>query len=88
MQAALSIFLMTLRTSVEVLQFMMFLRAVMSWLPALSDSSPAEFLFTVTEWVIMPVRSLFDYFGKGNGMMIDIPFFVTFLLLSIIGSIL
>ncbi len=71
----------------DALQLMMFLRAVISWFPQLSDSPVAEFLFTVTEWVIMPVRTVFDYFGKGRGMIIDIPFFVTFLLLSIISSI-
>ena len=72
----------------DVLQFMMFARAIISWLPDLSDSRLGDFLFTVTEWVITPVRTLFDRMGWGMNMMIDIPFFVTFILLSVIGSVL
>lgn len=76
----------TVGLALEVLQFMMLARAIFSWFPNLSDSSLGDFLFTVTEWFITPVRALFDKFGWGNGMMFDMPFFVTFILLSIIGS--
>ena len=78
----------TILVALEVLQFMMFFRAIFSWFPNLSDSPVGVFLFTVTEWVITPVRVLFDRMGWGNSMMIDIPFFVTFIFLSIVSSIL
>lgn len=87
MQIALELFRSTLDVALEVLQFMMFFRAIFSWFPGLSDSPVGEFLFTVTEWVIMPVRALFDRLGWNNMMMIDVPFFVTFIILSIAGSI-
>lgn len=72
----------------EVLQFMMLARAIFSWFPNLSDSSLGDFVFTVTEFVIAPVRALFDKFGWGVGMMLDMPFFVTFILLSVLGTLL
>lgn len=72
----------------EVLQFMMLARAIFSWFPNLSESAFGDFLFTVTEWVITPVRVAFDKFGIGMNMMIDIPFFVTFILLSVLASVL
>ncbi|MBO4950070.1 MAG: YggT family protein [Clostridia bacterium] len=78
----------TVSLFLEVLQFMMLARAVFSWFPNLSDSALGDFLFTVTEWVITPVRMLFDKMGWGMNMMIDIPFFVTFILLSVLGSVL
>ncbi len=78
----------TVSLALDVLMFMMFARAVTSWFPSLSESSIGEFLYTFTEWIILPIRSLFDALGWNNGMMIDIPFFVTFMLLSIVSSIL
>lgn len=78
----------TVSLFLEVLQFMMLARAVFSWFPNLSDSALGDFLFTVTEWVITPVRMLFDKMGWGMNMMIDIPFFVSFILLSVLGSVL
>ena len=68
----------------DVLQFMMFARAITSWIPSLAESAVGEFLFTVTEWVIAPVRAIFDKLGFGGNMIIDIPFFVTFILISVI----
>lgn len=77
----------TLRLLIDVLQFMMFARAIVSWIPSLSDSSAGEFLFSVTEWLIMPVRSLFDRFGWNANTIIDLPFFATFILLSFIRTL-
>ena len=77
----------TVGLMLDVLMLMMFLRAIFSWFPGLSDSALGEFLFTVTEWVITPVRGLFELLHIDAPMMIDLPFFVTFLLLSVVSSI-
>ena len=74
--------------ALDVLLFLMFARAIISWFPDVSESKIGEFLYTVTEWVIMPVRSLFYALNFNPSIPLDIPFFVTFLLLSIISSIL
>ena len=76
---------MTVALLLDVLQFMMFARAIVSWFPNLSETKLGEFLYTVTEWVILPMRTLFDKLGWGNEMIIDLPFFATFILLSVIG---
>ncbi len=73
---------------IDVLQFMMFARAIVSWIPGLDDTRLGDFLFTVTEWVITPVRSLFDSLGFNVPMMFDIPFLVTYILLTILGALL
>ena len=78
---------MTVSLALDVLMTMMFLRAVVSWLPGLSQTRLGEFLYTVTEWVILPVRALFDKMNWNVPFMFDIPFFVTFILLSIVSSI-
>ena len=77
----------TVSLFLDVLMFAMFARAIISWLPGLSDSHLGEFLFPVTDWVITPVRALFERMHWDAPMMIDLPFFVTFMLLSIVSSI-
>ena len=86
------LFLFTVRVTVslilDALMLLMFLRAIMSWIPGAADNSVGNFLFTVTEVIISPVRALFDALGINTAFPIDIPFFVTFIVLSILGSIL
>ena len=85
MQIAFALLRSTIGLIVEIMRFMMFARAIISWIPNLSESRIADFLFTVTEFIITPVRVLFDKMGWNNPMMIDIPFFVTFIFLTVVG---
>lgn len=86
MQHLLTLLLATLGLLIEVLQFMLLGRAVISWIPGLQDTKIGDFLYVVTEWVITPVRAVFEYFGGGRIMLpIDIPFLLTYILLSILG---
>lgn len=88
MSLFVSLVQMTVGLLLEVLQLMMLVRAVISWFPNLSDSAFGDFVFAVTEFLIGPVRALFDKFGWGRNMVIDIPFFVTYMLLLVIGAFL
>ncbi|MGN1409170.1 MAG: YggT family protein [Eubacteriales bacterium] len=78
----------TVRIILIVLELLMMARAIVSWLPIDEDNPVVNFLYTVTEPVIMPVRSVIDYFGWFQGMPIDMSFFITFILLSILEMIL
>ena len=69
-------------------QFLMFARAILSWLPIDEDNPIVYFLYAVTEPVIMPVRAVIEKFGWFEGMPIDMSFFITFLLLSVLDVIL
>ncbi len=73
---------------IDILMFLMFLRAILSWIPDASNGAVGTFLFTVTEWVITPVRAAFDKMNINTALPIDIPFFVTFIALSILGTFL
>ena len=73
---------------ITAIQFLMFARAILSWLPVDEDSAVGNFLYAVTEPVIMPVRAVIERFGWFEGMPIDMSFFITFLLLSILEMIL
>ena len=74
----------TVRIIIAALQFLMMARAIVSWLPIDEDNPIVTFLYAVTEPVIMPVRSVLDRLGLFEGMPIDMSFFITFILLSVL----
>ena len=74
----------TVRVLLVALQFLMMARAIISWLPVNEDNPIVVFLYSVTEPVIMPVRSVIERFGWFEGLPIDMSFLITFMLLSIL----
>lgn len=70
-----------------VLNIAMLVRAILSWFPGTEDSPVSRFLAVLTEPIIMPVRALFNKMGWFQDMPLDISFFVTYLLISIIASL-
>ena len=78
------VFCQVVRCFVTALQFAMIIRAVFSWFMP-DDSHPLmKFLLSVTEPVIFPVRVILDRFESLQRIPIDISFFVTYILLSLI----
>lgn len=81
-----SIVRQTVGLLIDILSTLMFIRAIMSWFPNMSNTRFAQFLYTVTEWVVAPFRAMFDAFGWGRGTPIDLPYFVAFIVISIISN--
>lgn len=77
----------TVKLVIGAIQLCMFVRAILSFLP-LDDGPVSAFVTMLTEPVIYPVRLLCSKFGLGDGLPIDIPFFITFLLLSVLSMVL
>ena len=88
MYQLLYVIVTTLSVLLSVLQILMLVRAIMSWFPIDEDSNLLRFVMLATEPVVMPVRMLFDHFGWFEGMPIDMSFFITFILLSILEMVL
>jgi len=78
----------TLSFLLSALQFAMLARAILSWFPMDEDNAIVGFLYAVTEPVIMPVRALLERFGWFEGLPIDMSFFFTFILLSMLRTFL
>ena len=70
------------------IQTLMFIRAILSWLPMLEENSITDFIYQVTEVVIYPVRCILERFPVFTSLPIDLSFFVTFILLSILQTVL
>lgn len=71
-----------------LLLLLMFLRAILSWFPMDEDSSLSNFLFMATEPFILPVRAILERFEFFRSLPIDMSFFITAILLSILRAIL
>lgn len=88
MYSVLYVLTSTLKIVLVVFQFLMLGRALVSWLPLDEDNPIENFLYTVTEPVITPVRALIERFGWFEGLPIDMSFFITFLLIAVLAALL
>lgn len=72
-----------------VLQLLMLIRAVISWFPMEDEGSPfVAFVHMLTEPAIVPVRFVLNIFGDFDSFPIDIPFFITMVLLMAVETML
>ena len=76
---------MTLSVLLGALELLMLGRAILSWFPIEEDSPLVRFLHMMTEPVIYPVRMLMERLGLFQGLPIDMSFFFTFILISILS---
>lgn len=70
-----------------VLEAAMFIRVILSWIPAWGSSAFGDLVYTVTETVVAPVRALADRFGWFRGSPIDFPFMIAYVLLFVVQSV-
>ncbi len=87
MEILLIIISRTLWLLISFLQTAMFIRAILSWFP-IEENKFTVFLYAVTEPVIFPIRALFDKMNWAQNFPLDVPFFVTFIILSLISAFL
>ncbi len=66
----------------------MFARAIFSWFPQMQGSKISEFLYMVTEPIILPFRSLLERFQRRSSMPIDFSFLCAFLALEFLQMLL
>ena len=73
----------------DVIMVAMLARAILSWFTFSEGANKiGSFLYMLTEPLILPVRALFSRLGWFEGIPLDISFFVTVLLLSLLRTIL
>ena len=72
---------------IDIILMAMFIRAIMS-LFIQGDNAILNFLYSITEPVIFPVRKLLEKFDFMPGLPIDLSFLITYIILSVLESIL
>ncbi len=67
-----------------VLEMLMIVRMLLSWMPVDDDSPILNFVYAMTEPLILPVRLVLERSETVQALPIDLSFFISFLLLGII----
>ena len=75
-------------TLIGVLQLARCVRAILSWIPGADENKLGDFLYAITEPFILPVRAILDRIPLFQGFPLDMSFFFTFILLSILSTLL
>lgn len=86
MQTLAYILIATVDAILMALQIAMFIRAILSWFMDEGGNKFSAFLYAITEPVIIPVRALCDRMGWFQDLPLDIPFFITYMLLAMISA--
>ena len=73
---------------ISIITVAMTARVIMSWLFFDQQTKLGTFLYVVTEPIILPIRALCNRFGWFQGLPLDIPFFITAVLLMIVSTFL
>ena len=63
-------------------------RAILSWIPSARGSRISQFLMTVTEPIVHPVRKLLFKMEWARRLPIDLSVLVVFILLSVVENFL
>ena len=73
---------------IDVISFALLFRAILSWFDPMSDFRLSRFLYLITEPIILPVRRLCEKMNWFQGVPLDVPFTLTWVLLMIIQVLL
>ncbi len=84
MNAGLFIVIRCALLFLDIIELLMLVRMIFSWIFMDNQTKFGTFLFVATEPVILPIRALCDRFGWFRGLPLDIPFFITALLLMLL----
>jgi uncharacterized protein YggT (Ycf19 family) len=87
---AFSVLATTLMLVIDAVQLCMFIHAILSWVaPTGGEVGPFRgFINAVTDIVTYPVRLFLERFEWARRSPLDLSFFITFLLLSLLSTIL
>ena len=86
MDLILTFFHNTIMALFAVMEILLLLRALLSWFFG-AENRFIDFVFAVTEPMIMPFRLLCDRFGWFQDIPIDVPFLMTVISISILETI-
>ena len=87
MQSILYLLIVSVRLILMVWYLLFIVSAVLSWLPDI-DNAFTDFVFSVTEPVLAPIRDLFDRLGVSSALPIDLSFLAVIIHLSIVLNLL
>ena len=88
MNLFMALFTGTVRALLFFVEICFLIRAVLSWFPIREDHPILLLVAMITEPIVAPVRALLDRLGWFRNLPIDMSFFVAYLLLILVESLL
>ncbi len=76
----------TVNTFFKLLEFLILARVILSWIPIGRNNSIVQLLYTLTEPILSPIRSLLDKSPLG-GMMLDFSAWFAVILLYFVQTL-
>lgn len=77
---------MFIGTLLRVYELLFIVRAILSWFPMMNLGGIMEFLYTVTEPILAPIRSVLQKIPFLQGLPIDFSVLVAFILIDVIRT--
>lgn len=74
--------------SLEIFEYLMLFRAIMSWFPQMQGGKLFAFVYGITEPIIMPFRKLLQNVNALRGFPIDISFMLAFMMIVFLEMLL
>ncbi len=71
-------------TVITLLEYMLFFRAILSWIPQMRDGKLAQVLYQMTEPLLLPFRSLLSRIPAMRTFPVDISFLLAYICLIVI----
>ncbi|MBQ8431308.1 MAG: YggT family protein [Clostridia bacterium] len=69
---------------IDIIDIALLVRAILGWFDPMREWRISEILYVVTEPIILPVRRLCERMNWFQGVPLDVPFMITWLLLMVI----
>ena len=69
---------------IDIIDVALLIRVLLSWFDPMREWRISEIIFVITEPIILPVRRLCERMNWFQGVPMDIPFLITWLLLMLI----
>lgn len=76
------------RVFFSLLEFLIFVRIILSWLPIGRNNPISNLLYTLTEPILGPIRMMMDNSPIGGGMMIDFSPIIALFVMRLIEMLL
>jgi YggT family protein len=75
----------------QIIEYAILLRVILSWLPIPKDNQLIRILYQITDPVLLPIRNMIEKTNWGKNMMIDfsplIAFAIIMLLVRVVSSV-
>ncbi|PKM95938.1 MAG: YggT family protein [Firmicutes bacterium HGW-Firmicutes-1] len=83
----MDLFLLAIDKFLYILEVLILVRVVVSWLPIARDNPFIEFLYTVTEPILAPIRIMINksIFG-GKGQVFDLSPLIAYFILQLLHT--